>query len=54
VAYIRLLRLHGSASPALRHVGRRLVEQHLDFFLVAVFGTASDGKTATSKLERSS
>jgi AcrR family transcriptional regulator len=39
VAYIRLLHLHGSATPALRDTGRRLVEQHLDFFLAAVFGT---------------
>lgn len=54
MAYIRLLYPHGSASLALRHVGRRLVEQHLDFFLAAVFGTAPDGQTTTSKLERSS
>jgi AcrR family transcriptional regulator len=44
VAYIRLLYLHGSAPPALRRVGRQLVEQHLDFFIAAVFGTAPDGQ----------
>jgi AcrR family transcriptional regulator len=56
VAYVRLLHLHGSASPALRRAGRRLVQQHLDFFLAAVFGTAPDGQatTTTSKPERSS
>jgi len=54
VAYVRLLYLHGSASPALRRAGRRLVEQHLDFFLAAVFGTTPDGQITTSKLERSS
>ena len=41
VAYIRLLHLHGSATPALRDTGRRLVNQHLDFFLAAVFGAGS-------------
>jgi hypothetical protein len=53
VAYIRLLHLHGSATPALRDTGRRLVEQHLDFFLAAVFGTVLDGQDA-SKSERGS
>ena len=53
VAYVRLLHLHGSAPPALRRAGRRLVQQHLDFFLAAVFGTAPDGQTTTSKPERS-
>jgi AcrR family transcriptional regulator len=54
VAYIRLLHLNGSASPALRRAGRRLVEQHLDFFLAAVFGTIPDDQAATNKLEMSS
>ena len=52
VAYIRLLHLHGSASLALRRAGRRLVNQHLDFFLAAVFGTTPDGQAA-SRPERS-
>lgn len=54
VAYIRLLHLHGSATPDLRQAGHRLVEQHLDFFLATVFGTALDGQATTSKPERSS
>jgi hypothetical protein len=53
VAYVRLLHLHGSASPALRRAGRRLVRQHLDFFLATVFGTAPDSQATTSKPERS-
>jgi hypothetical protein len=53
VAYIRLLHLHGSASPALRRAGRRLVQQHLDFFLATVFGTTPDDQATTSKPERS-
>jgi AcrR family transcriptional regulator len=53
VAYVRLLHLHGSASPALRRAGRRLVEQHLDFFLATVFGIAPDDQATTSKPERS-
>jgi hypothetical protein len=57
VAYIRLLHLHGSASPALRRAGRRLVDQHLDFFLTTVFAPVPDGRattTTTGKPERSS
>jgi AcrR family transcriptional regulator len=53
IAYIRLLHLHGSATPDLRQAGHRLVEQHLDFFLATVFGTAPDGQATTSKPERS-
>jgi AcrR family transcriptional regulator len=56
VAYIRLLHLHGSASPALRRAGRRLVDQHLDFFLTTLFAPVPDGRAAstTGKPERSS
>jgi hypothetical protein len=53
VVYIRLLHLLGSASPALRRAGRRLVQQHLDFFLATVFGTTPDDQATTSKPERS-
>jgi hypothetical protein len=53
VAYVRLLYLHGSASPAMRRTGRRLVQQHLDFFLATVFAPALDDRAATSKPERS-
>jgi AcrR family transcriptional regulator len=53
VAYVRLLYLHGSASPAMRRAGRRLVQQHLDFFLATVFAPATDDRAATSKPERS-
>jgi AcrR family transcriptional regulator len=53
VAYIRLLHLHGSASPALRRAGRRLVQQHLDFFLATVFALAPDDQATTGKPERS-
>jgi AcrR family transcriptional regulator len=53
VAYVRLLHLHGSASPALRRAGWRLAEEHLDFFLAAVFGTAPADQASTGKPERS-
>lgn len=54
MAYIRLLYLHGSASPALRRAGRRLVDQHLDYFLATVFAPAVEGRATTGKPERSS
>ena len=54
MAYVRLLHLHGSASPALRVAGRRLAAQHLDYFLAVVFGTTPDGQVATGKLQGTS
>jgi AcrR family transcriptional regulator len=50
-AFVQLLYLHADATPATRRDGHRLVRQHLDYFIAAVFsdrppaGPAKPGST---------